>query len=536
MKLISCTIDNFGKLHDCHCRFDPDLHVTAEENGWGKTTLAAFLLAMFYGLDGDSRRKDSLRSRYRPWNGGICGGRLVFETGAGRFRVERTFGERPRQDTFTLYDERTGLETGRYSADLGREIFGIDRESFCNTVFTSGSAGDTAPTAGIQARIRTPFADTDDLSDYEAALHILDRQRRSLGTGRSAGRIRRLEEEFSRLSGTAARQADLEEAYRQLLDEIRERKRAGAVLQARREALTASLRGMQTEAPPAAASEAVPASSSVSGRDTPGRRLPPALTLFCLFLLLICLIPVFQGNLLFLLPAACAAAAVCIAYSLYRSQPDAPSPVPSREEQLRETPAESLRQTTEALRSVSLQLEDMAAASAASSLQIQTLQQELDRAVRARDRCADIQEELTMLRRQERILDLAASHLQSARDRFLSEIRDPFLQAFTRYYTELSGEEAPCFETDADLRILVRAGGQLRTTEVLSSGNRDLAGLAQRFAMLDAMYPAEKPFLVLDDPFASMDDDRLRSCLQAIRILSCRFQILYFTCHYSRIP
>jgi uncharacterized protein YhaN len=178
----------------------------------------------------------------------------------------------------------------------------------------------------------------------------------------------------------------------------------------------------------------------------------------------------------------------------------------------------------------------MAAASAASSLRIQTLQQELDRAVRARDRCADIQEELERLRRQERILRLAGSHLQTARDRFLSEIRDPFLQAFTRYYSELSGEEAPCFETDADLRILIRAGGQLRTTEVLSSGNRDLAGLAQRFAMLDAMYPSEKPFLVLDDPFASMDDDRLRSCLQAIRVLSCRFQILYFTCHSSRIP
>ena len=217
MKLISCTIDNFGKLHNYHCRFDPDLHVTAEENGWGKTTLAAFLLAMFYGLEGDSRRKDSQRSRYQPWNGGACGGRLVFETGDGRFRAERTFGTKPRQDTFTLYDERTGLISDRYAADLGREIFGIDRESFCNTVFTSGSAGDTAPTAGIQARIRTPLPDADDLSDYEAALRILDRQRRSLGTGRSSGRIHRLEEEFSRLSGTAARQAALEEEYRQLL-------------------------------------------------------------------------------------------------------------------------------------------------------------------------------------------------------------------------------------------------------------------------------------------------------------------------------
>jgi uncharacterized protein YhaN len=234
MKLISCTIDNFGKLHNYHCRFDPDLHVTAEENGWGKTTLAAFLLAMFYGLEGDSRRKDSQRSRYQPWNGGVCGGRLVFETGDGRFRAERTFGTKPRQDTFTLYDERTGLISDRYAADLGREIFGIDRESFCNTVFTSGSAGDTAPTAGIQARIRTPLPDADDLSDYEAALRILDRQRRSLGTGRSSGRIHRLEEEFSRLSGTAARQAALEEEYRLLLEEIQEQKRNTAALQARR--------------------------------------------------------------------------------------------------------------------------------------------------------------------------------------------------------------------------------------------------------------------------------------------------------------
>ncbi len=257
---------------------------------------------------------------------------------------------------------------------------------------------------------------------------------------------------------------------------------------------------------PAAAPDA--ASAPVSVTDIPGRLLP-ALTLFCLFLLLLCMIPVIQGDLLFLLPAAGAAAAVCIAYRLSRNRQAPPFPVPSREEQTGDPRNDLLRQTGGELRSVSLQLEDLAAASAACLLRLQSLQQELDRSVRARDRCADIEEELARLRRQERILRLAGSHLQSARDRFLSEIRDPFLRA---------------------------AGGQLRTTEVLSSGNRDLAGLAQRFAMLDAMYPSEKPFLVLDDPFVSMDDDRLRSCLQAIRVLSCRFQILYFTCHSSRIP
>ena len=71
MKLISCRIENFGKLRDFTYHFEDGLSVLFAENGWGKSTFAAFLKVMFYGFDGDNRRSEdgSERLRYRPWGG-----------------------------------------------------------------------------------------------------------------------------------------------------------------------------------------------------------------------------------------------------------------------------------------------------------------------------------------------------------------------------------------------------------------------------------------------------------------------------------
>ena len=55
MKLLTCHIDNFGKLHNFDCCFEDHLMVIAEDNGWGKSTFAAFLRVMFYGFSGSSR-------------------------------------------------------------------------------------------------------------------------------------------------------------------------------------------------------------------------------------------------------------------------------------------------------------------------------------------------------------------------------------------------------------------------------------------------------------------------------------------------
>ena len=45
MKLLECHVDNFGKLSNYDYRFSEGLTVIQEPNGFGKSTLAAFIKA-----------------------------------------------------------------------------------------------------------------------------------------------------------------------------------------------------------------------------------------------------------------------------------------------------------------------------------------------------------------------------------------------------------------------------------------------------------------------------------------------------------
>ena len=48
MKLVSLHIDNFGKFNNLDMSFNNGLNQLIEENGWGKSTLTAFIKVMFY--------------------------------------------------------------------------------------------------------------------------------------------------------------------------------------------------------------------------------------------------------------------------------------------------------------------------------------------------------------------------------------------------------------------------------------------------------------------------------------------------------
>ena len=82
MYLISCHVDNFGKLQDYSLDFSEGLNQFCYENGAGKSTLAIFIRVMFYSFEGDSKRDElaNERKRYMPWQGGIYGGNICFFT------------------------------------------------------------------------------------------------------------------------------------------------------------------------------------------------------------------------------------------------------------------------------------------------------------------------------------------------------------------------------------------------------------------------------------------------------------------------
>ena len=117
MKLLSCHIDNFGKLHAQDFSFDPGVNVILRENGWGKSTLAAFILAMFYGLKKDAEGRDE-RKRYDPWQGGAFGGIVTFSSGEKTYELTRSFGKTPEEDTAVLKETGSGREY-RLTEDLG---------------------------------------------------------------------------------------------------------------------------------------------------------------------------------------------------------------------------------------------------------------------------------------------------------------------------------------------------------------------------------------------------------------------------------
>ena len=139
MKLIECYIENFGKLSSYRLKFNDGMNSFVQENGYGKTTLTEFIKAMLYGLS-DTKKPDIAendRKHYLPWCGGVCGGWLSFSAGEKSYRVERTFGAKAQDDTFKIYDLTLGKETADYTENLGRELFGIDKDGFLRTVFLS---------------------------------------------------------------------------------------------------------------------------------------------------------------------------------------------------------------------------------------------------------------------------------------------------------------------------------------------------------------------------------------------------------------
>ena len=69
-----------------------------------------------------------------------------------------------------------------------------------------------------------------------------------------------------------------------------------------------------------------------------------------------------------------------------------------------------------------------------------------------------------------------------------------------------------------------------------SAGSRDKAWLCYRLGIVEAMYPGEKPVIIMDDPFTNFDTESMEGAMHILSELSSEYQIIYLTCHESRLP
>ncbi|MCR5755726.1 MAG: AAA family ATPase [Acetatifactor sp.] len=213
MRIVNCHVENFGKLHDMDLDFSQGLNRFCEDNGWGKSTLAAFIRVMFFGFAGDRKRdiSENERKRFQPWQGGTYGGRLTFETKGKQYVVSRVFQDKEANDLFELRDAGTNLESKDFSANLGEELFQINRESFLRSAFISQNDCITGVTDSINAKMGNLADNTGDLDSYEAADARIQGIINSMSPSRKTGNLYKKKAYLTELSTRIREGEGLEE-------------------------------------------------------------------------------------------------------------------------------------------------------------------------------------------------------------------------------------------------------------------------------------------------------------------------------------
>lgn len=132
------------------------------------------------------------------------------------------------------------------------------------------------------------------------------------------------------------------------------------------------------------------------------------------------------------------------------------------------------------------------------------------------------------------LLDSLKKEIDTADQRLKNRYISPVKEKFCNYANLLEKTLGVNVEMDQNFKIYFEEEGALRSSNHLSNGNLALCSLCFRLALLDNMFEDELPFLILDDPFTSLDSKHLEKAKELITLLSKNKQILYFTCHETR--
>ncbi len=186
MKLLSLHIENFGKFQNFDFNFNDGITCVFGENGFGKTTVAAFIKSIFYGLPDQRGDKFNERKRYYPFNCGKFGGYVRFEKDGEEYRVERVFDKKSSaRDEMKAY--RNGAPTDELGAVPGVTLFGLDENSFIRTIFINSDDVEVSAASGISAKLNNYLDGTDGENNFETALNKLDKARKNYKADRGGG-------------------------------------------------------------------------------------------------------------------------------------------------------------------------------------------------------------------------------------------------------------------------------------------------------------------------------------------------------------
>ena len=518
MKILACYVENFGSLHHVKCSLRDGLNSLNEKNGWGKSTFAVFLRAMFYGLDNckNSNNYDAkdYRKNLNPWQGGKFGGYIEFEAKDKKYRATRFFGERKGEDSFELLDLGTMLPSEDFSSSLGEELFGIDAYGYERSVYIPHNDLFVGTDDSINAKLLGLLESDGDMNSFENAVKILNDARRELKKTGGRGRIDRGSEE----------KAGMEVRLRKALEgEKQTTEKKNALAEAVREK-----EEFRTERENAEKALSEFTEKNVSGGGRIG---------MLFFGILMLLLGLASGGLgvftilrlqryysygVILAAAGGIAFLIGLILLIVRSAGigknkktfAALQDAVTEKRKAYESAAEKEGEIKQEIDRLSREYEDP-----------ERLRQEIDRLQTMGN------EDTAKLVAIERTMRILGEARQSLSGHYMDRLRDNFMK-----YLNKAGFGENGAVMDSDFNISVESHGNMHSILSESSGIKDLINLSARFALIDALFENDKPCVILDDVMNNLDEERFRNAMDMTEEFASEYQVIYLTCNSSRVP
>lgn len=194
----------FGKFKNHTVEFTDGINAIYGENETGKSTICAFIFAMFYDFaEKDKNIRNDLRKRYTPISGDDMAGTVYFTHEGKCYILKRQFGATPVKSRVTLLDGETWEEIRDERRDkCGEYFFGVSAGSFLKTFYISQLMVPFSKDKKdeLWERISNINSSGDEEISYRKTMNFLQKQAEELiSKSGSTGKIVRLKEENEEL-------------------------------------------------------------------------------------------------------------------------------------------------------------------------------------------------------------------------------------------------------------------------------------------------------------------------------------------------
>lgn len=148
---------SFGRLQNERLELTGGLNVITAPNESGKSTWAAFLLAMLYGVDTSQRASAGTlpaKTKYKPWSGAPMEGRMELLWQGKKITIERASKGRTPMGEFRAYETDSGQAVAGMTGDnCGEMLLGVGRSVFERSAFVGQNAAGITSDAALEKRL-----------------------------------------------------------------------------------------------------------------------------------------------------------------------------------------------------------------------------------------------------------------------------------------------------------------------------------------------------------------------------------------------